>query len=136
MAPNIKSLQKCFAPTPALPLEFFRSILMPKHTHHLTAESRTQLVESFAQDLMFGTSRGTFLTLKHTSLGLRFHNMIGQKLSIITLSHLGQSITYHTMQGIETAQAEVSECYSKSGMTLPIQRKKSGVICPNHILVR
>ena len=72
---------------------------------------------------MFGISRGTFLTLKHTSLGLGFHNMIGQKLPIIILSQLGQSITYHTVWEIETAQSEVSEQYSKSGMVLPIQPK-------------
>ena len=62
---------------------------------------------------MFGISRGTFLTLKHTSRGLGFNNMVGQKLPIIILSNLGQSITYHTVRDIETAQAEVSECYSK-----------------------
>ena len=49
--------------------------------------------------------------------------MIGQKLAIIILSHLGQSITYNTVREIETAQAEVSEYYSKKGMTLPIQPK-------------
>ena len=49
--------------------------------------------------------------------------MIGQKIPIIILSHLGQSITYHTVQETETAQAEVSEYYSKSGMTLPFQPK-------------
>ena len=56
--------------------------------------------------------------------------MIGQKLPIILLSHLGQSITYHTVQEIETAQAEVSECYSKSGMALPIQPKNSESSAP------
>ena len=72
---------------------------------------------------MFGISKGMFLTLKSTFLGLGFHKMIGQKLPIIILSHLGQSITYHTLHEIETAQAEVSEYYLKSGMKLLIQPK-------------
>ena len=80
---------------------------------------------------MFGISRGTFLTLKHSSLGLGFHNLIGQKLPIIILSHLGQSITYHTVREIETAQAEVSEYYSKSDMTLPIQSKNPESSAPS-----
>ena len=115
--PTVESLPKRLASTPALLLEFFRSILASEHTHHLTAESTAQLAESFAQDLMFGISRGTFLTLKQSSLGLGFHNMIGQKLPIFILSHLGQSITYHAVWEVETAKAEVSEYYSKSGMT-------------------
>ena len=91
--PTTESLQKHLASTPALLLEFFRIILTSEHTHHLTVESTTQLAESFAKYLMFGISTGTLLTLKHTSLGLSFHNMIGRKLPMIILSHLGQSIT-------------------------------------------
>ena len=121
--PTGKSLQKRLAFTPALLQEFFRSILASEDTYHLTAKSTKRLTEFFAQDFMFGISRGTFLTLKHTCLGLGFHNMVGQKLPIIILSHLGQSITYHTVRDIETAQAEVLKYYSKSGMTLLIQPK-------------
>ena len=39
--PTVESLQKRLASTPALLLEFFRSILAPEHTHHLAAESTT-----------------------------------------------------------------------------------------------
>ena len=95
--PTVESLKKRLASTPALLLKFFTNILTPEHTYHLISESTTRLVESFAQNLMFGISRGTFLTLKHTSLGLGFHNMIGQKLPIIILSHVDQCITYHTV---------------------------------------
>ena len=123
-------MQKRLASTPAILLEFFRSILATEHTHHLTAESTTQLVESFAQDLMFGISRGTFLTLKQSSLHVGFHNMIGQKLTIFILSLLGQSITYHAVWEVETAKAEVSEYYSKSGMTLTIQPKNPESYAP------
>ena len=55
--PTVESLQKRLASTPALLLEFFRSILAPEHTHHQTAESTTRLAESLAQDSMFGISR-------------------------------------------------------------------------------
>ena len=41
--PTVESLPKRLASTPALLLEFFRSILVPEHTYHLTAESTTRL---------------------------------------------------------------------------------------------
>ena len=41
--PAVESLQKHLASTPALLLEFFRSILAPEHTHHLTQSQENDL---------------------------------------------------------------------------------------------
>ena len=51
-------------------MEGIKIILKPDESHNVTAESTMRLAESFAQDLIFGISKGTFLTLKHTSVGL------------------------------------------------------------------
>ena len=128
--PTVESLEKRLSSSPTLLLEFFKNILEPEDSHHLTSESATRLAESFAQDLMFGITKGTFLTLKHTALGLGLHNMVGQKLPIIILSRLGQSISYHMVREIETAQAELSEQFSKNGMTLPVQPRDSAACAP------
>ena len=128
--PTVESLEKRLSSSPSLLLEFFKTILEPENTHHLISEHATRLAESFAQDLMFGVSKGTFLTLKHTSVGLGLHNMIGQKLPIIILSHLGQSISYHAVREIETGQAELSEHLAKNGMPLPLQPKYANVCAP------
>ena len=114
----------------SLLLEFFTAVLKPQDSHHLTTESVSRLAQSFAQDIIFGLSKGNFLTLKHTSVGLGLHNMTGQKLPLIILSHLGQSINYHTIREIETAQAEMSETFMKNGMALPIQPKDATSIAP------
>ena len=68
--------------------------------------------------------------MKHTSVGLGLHNMIGQKLPIVILSHLGQSISYHTVREIETAQAELTEHLAKNGMPLPVKPKDSNACAP------
>ena len=86
--PTVESLEKRLASAPELLLRFFKAVLEPENTHHVTSESTARLAESFAQDLMFAISKGTFLTLKHTPVGLGLHNMVGQKLPIIILSQL------------------------------------------------
>ena len=128
--PTVESLEKRLASTPTLLIEFFRTLLAPEHSHHVVAESTKRLAESLSQDLIFAITKGTFLTFKHTALGLGLHNMVGQKIPIVILSHLGQCIMYHTVREIETAQAELSEQFSKNDMTLPIQPKDSGSYAP------
>ena len=102
-------IEKCFSSNQKLLLQFLRDVISPSDSHHITAECTERLAESFAQDLVFAINKGKFLTLKHTSVGLGLHNMTGQKIPIVILSHLGESISYHTVREIETAQAEVAE---------------------------
>ena len=126
----MESLKERLKSTPKLLIEFFKLLLSPEDSHHITADSTERLAESFAQDLLFGITKGIFLTLKHTSIGLGLHNMVDQKLPILILSRLGQSITYYTVREIETAQAELAEQFNKDNMALPIQPKHSSSIVP------
>lgn len=80
--PTIESLKKRLKSTPKLLKEFFRPLFSPKNSHHLTSESTEHITVSFTKDLKFGITRSTFLTLKHTLLGLGLHNIVGQKLII------------------------------------------------------
>ena len=125
--PTVDSLKSRFLQTPTLLLNFFETLLSTSAgSHHVTAESTTRLAESFAQDLIFSITKGSFLTLKHTSVGLGLHNMTGMKVPIIILSQLGHSITYHAARESETAQAEAAN----EGMSLPIQPKNSSSLVP------
>ena len=65
-----ESLEKRLASTPTLLTEFFRTLLAPEDSHHVVAESTKRLAESLSQDLIFAITKGTFLTPKHTALGL------------------------------------------------------------------
>lgn len=67
-------------------MEFFRFLLSPEDTHHLTSESAGRIAEYSTKDLIFRITRGTFLSLKHTSVGLGLHDMVGQKLPVDILS--------------------------------------------------
>ena len=96
--PTVESLKTRLASTPKLLLHFFKVLLT--ESHHTISESISLLAESFVQDLLFAITKGKFLTLKHTCIGLGLHNMTGKKLPIVILSHFGQSITYHAV--IET----------------------------------
>ena len=110
--------------------EFLRMLLSPKDSHHITSETINRHVSSFAQDLVHSISRGTFLTLKHTCVGLGLHSMTGMKIPIVILSRLDNSISYDTVLALETAQAEVSHQFDLNEMGLPIQPKGSSFTVP------
>ena len=108
--PTVESLKARLASTPKLLLHFFKVLLT--ESHHTTSESIS---------LLFAITKGKFLTLRHTCIGLGLHNMTGKKLPIVILSHFGQSITYHAVREIETAHAELAEHFTNEGLSLPLQ---------------
>ena len=69
-------------------------------THLLTgsdqqnSESVDRLIQSDASDLIYGMTRGNVITVKHFLLGLRLHNMTGQKKPAEISHRLGHSIDY------------------------------------------
>ena len=128
--PTIESLRERLKSTPESLKEFLRLLLSPRDAHHLTTETVNRHIDSFAQDLIFAVTKGTFLTLKHTCVGLGLHNMTGMKIPIVILSRLGNSITYDTVMEIETAQAEISQQFDMKEMALPIQPKDASSIVP------
>ena len=72
-----ESLQKCLSPTTKLFIEFYRLLPLPEDSYHHTSESIERIAESFTQDLIFAITRGTFLILRHISLGLGLYNIVG-----------------------------------------------------------
>lgn len=128
--PTPESLKKRLEACPRLLYSFFKHLLHSEDIHHIPRESTVRLIESFSQDLLFAISRGTFLTFKHTSLGLGLHSLIGQKLPIVILSRFGQCISYPTVQEIETAQAELAQKFQREGTSLPLQPKSTSDIVP------
>ena len=100
---------------------FFKALLSPKDSHNVIGEKVERLVDSFSQDSVHVVSRGKFLTPKHAAVGLGLHILTGQKLPITILAILGHSISYDTVNEIETAQAELVENCHSSGLSLPIQ---------------
>ena len=127
--PTVECLRKRLVSMPEMLIEFLRLLLSPD-THHLTSETINRHVSSFAQDLVHSISKGSFLTLKHTCLGLGLHSMTGLKIPIVILSRLGNCITYDTALEIETAQAELAQQFDSNGLSLPIQPKDSTCTVP------
>ena len=75
---------------PTQPLQqFVQRLLVGVDSYHVIGDKKDRLVRSFADDLMFAISNGSYLTLKHCSLGLGLHRMTGQKQPIVLLSKLG-----------------------------------------------
>ena len=126
--PTVDSLRERLNSTPAALLHFLRVLLSPKNVHHVTSETINRHVESFAQDLIFAITKGSFLTLKHTCVGLGLHSLTGMKLPIVILSHLGHSLNYDRVMEIETAQAEVSQQFDSNNMQLPLQPKDGSTV--------
>ena len=128
--PTIESLRDRLKSTPDSLTTFLRLLLSPSDTHHITTETVNRHADSFAQDLIFSLTKGTFLTLKHTCIGLGLHSMTGMKIPIVLLSRLGHSITYDSVMEIETGQAEAGHHFDLDKMALPIQPKDASSIAP------
>ncbi len=103
---------------------FFKKLLSDKDTHH--SERVDRLTDSFCQDIVYAVSKGQFLAPKHASLGHGLHSLTGQKCSITMLAKLGQSITYDTVNQIETAQAELVEHFQSMSLNLSLQPVAQG----------
>ena len=119
--PTVESLAKREKQYPELLQLFFKELLSPKESHHVTSERVNRLTNSFSQDVIRSVSKGKFLTPKHASVGLGLHSMTGQKLPIAILAKLGHSITYDAINEIETAQAELVEQFQLKNLNLPLQ---------------
>lgn len=97
----------------------FLSCLL-KSKDHPNRSTVNRLIESYSSDLIFGVTRGKFVTAKHFLLGLGLHNLTGQKKPIEVLSHLGHCIDYNLICEIETAQAKKSQLMATASQTLPL----------------
>ena len=128
--PTVDSLRDRLTSFPEVLTQFFRILVSPKNHHHVTSDTINRHVDSLAQDIIFSITKGTFLTLKHTCLGLGLHSMTGMKIPIVILSHLGHSISYDRVMEIETAQAEVSQQFDTQSQCLPIQPKNQCSVVP------
>ena len=123
--PTVESLAARDRNYPELLESFFKEILSQKNSHH-TSERVDRLSDSFCLDIVHAVSNGKFLTLKHASLGLGLHSMTGQKRPITILARLGHSISYNTINEIETAQAELVEHLQSMSLYLPLQPVAQG----------
>ena len=128
--PTVEGLQKRLLEMPSLLVKFFQLLISTEATPRTVPETTSRLAESFAQDMVFAITKGTFLTLKHTALGIGLHSITDLKLPIMMLSRLGHSLTNDTVREIETAQVELVEHFYKDGKTLPILPKDESSIAP------
>ena len=123
--PTVESLATRDRNYPELLESFFKELLSQK-TSHCTCDRVDRLTDSFCQDVVHAVSKGKFLTPKHASLGLGLHSLTGQKLPITVLARFGNSITYSTVNEIETAQAELVEHLQSMSLNLPLQPAAQG----------
>ena len=89
--PTVESCQSKERQPPSLLTLFFKKLLTSEN-YHQAGEHLERLIMSLSEDVINALSRGDFLTLKHTALGLGLHSLTGQKLPIKILSRLGHCI--------------------------------------------
>ena len=117
--PSVDELESKSREPPA-ELTAFLSKLLIDDSHHSIGSTKSRVVRSIADDIIYNVSNGGFLTAKQCALGLGIHSMTGQKRPII-LSKLGHSISYEKVLEIETAQTEIAEQFRPNPSVLPIQ---------------
>ena len=90
-------------------------------TKHKESHQISQLSKSFSEDLIYGVTRGKFLTAKHALVGVVLHNMTGQKVPVNILFRLGNSCSYDQVCEMETGLAELSQYFQAESQLLPLQ---------------
>ena len=102
--PNPETIRDQNIKIPKL-LETFLKTLLSKET---TESDRVQrLVKSIGQDIIYNVTREKTKTVKHTQLGTFVKRITGSRLIIDCLNRLGHTISYHEVNSLETAFAEV-----------------------------
>ena len=86
-------------------------------------ENVKRLVESYANDIVHGVTRGKVMQKKHFTLGLGLHNLSGSRKLVDIVHKLGHCVSYNLVCEIETAQAESMLKTSKEGLFLPVKPK-------------
>ena len=82
-----------------------------------------RFVESYANDIVHGVTRGKMLQKKQLLLGLGLHNLTGSRKIIDIVHELGHCISYNLICEMETAQAESAVICSKQTSVLPMKPK-------------
>ena len=118
--PSVDELESKSREEPAEVIVFLSKLLIDD-SHHSIGSTKSCVLRSIANDIIYNVSNEGFLTAKHCALGLGIHSMTGQKRLIVILSKLGHSISYDNVSEIETAQAEVVEQFQSNSSVLPIQ---------------
>ena len=106
--PSVDELENKSREPPAELTAFFSKLLIDD-SHHSIGSTKSRVVRSVADDIIYNVSSGGFLTAKQCALVLGIHSMTGQKRPVVILSKLRHSISYQKVLEIETAQAEVAE---------------------------
>lgn len=102
--PNPDSIRSDNVVIPNL-LDIFLTSLLTKRRK--PSERVKRLTKSLGQDLMYNATRGNIKTVKHTQLGIFIKRITGSRLVIDCFNRFGHTISYHEVNALETAFAEV-----------------------------
>ena len=107
--PTATELQSDKFTPPSSLILFMKALLTFSKTSIEKSANISRLAESFAQDIVYGVTRGKVLQVKHFLLALGLHNLSGSRKVIDLVNKFGHCITYNSTCEIETAQAESAQ---------------------------
>lgn len=106
---------------PPRSVTYFFENLLKSTTSTVENDNTSRLIDSYAQDLVHGVTKGKIITEKHYLMGLGLHNLTGQKNVVEIVNKFGNSISYPLTCEILTTQAESAIKRSKMSALLPLQ---------------
>ena len=106
---TINSLKYGQGETPLALLQFFQ-VLYTGESAQPENKRVQRLVQSVSDDVIFATTRGRIKPGKHLCLGLGLKSLTGSRRVLEILNRFGHSVSYHTVETIETQMAtEISD---------------------------
>ena len=99
---NILEKAKCDETRPSMLVRFLHVLL----TGSPEPTKRSRLVNSVADDIIYGCSRGRIVPSKHVAMALGMKSITGSRKVIEILNRFGHSVHYHAAEEMETEIAE------------------------------
>ena len=122
--PSVEELNSDARKPPESVILLLRTLMKSERHGIERSEQICRLIDSYAQDLVHGVTRGSVITAKHFLVALGLHNMTGQRNVVEINNKLGHCISYPLTCEIETAQAQATQQNINNGNNiLPVKPK-------------
>ena len=106
---------------PDIILQFFHHLIVGPDLRRRHSQAKTRRIHSISQDVIFAATSGRKVPGKHLQIGMAVKSLTGSRKVIDMLNRLGHSVSYTTVEEIETEltfEANKEERITPDGMLL------------------
>ena len=118
---TIEDIQKGEIEIPEVVIQFFTDLIGGPDPRRGKSAGKLRRIKSISEDAVFAVTAGQKKPAKHLKVGLAVKSLTGSRKIIDMLNRFGHSISYHTVEGLETEltfEASKEHLLTPNGMIL------------------